>query len=107
MPSVKSNSDLLFWEIAIPVMVLIIPWSLWGDIKRLIRYMLKNQLLDRVEKRQDRKVRSAKRAERIRRRTLEKERNEKEKEREMNDKNGAGNANANANGLGLDTSVKG
>lgn len=79
MPSVQAHSDLLFWEIALPMMALILPWALWGEIRKVFRYIRKNMLLNRVEKRQVKKVQSAKQAERIRRRTLEK--NDKASER--------------------------
>jgi hypothetical protein len=107
MPIVKEHSDIIFWEIALPVMAIIIPWSLWGDIRKLFLYMVKNQVLDRVEKRQNRKVQSAKKADRIRRRTLEKERVEKkEKEQEKGGKDGDG-IEKSGNGLGLEhTDVK-
>ncbi|RDB29445.1 Cobalt/magnesium transport protein CorA [Hypsizygus marmoreus] len=41
MWSVNKNSDLLFWEIAIPVMAIVIPAFCLPDIYRLIHYMQK------------------------------------------------------------------
>ncbi|PBK76542.1 hypothetical protein ARMSODRAFT_948349 [Armillaria solidipes] len=44
MWSVQSNSDLLFWEIAIPVMCLVIPLAIWPDIMRMVHYVKKKML---------------------------------------------------------------
>ncbi|ESK93464.1 putative magnesium -like protein [Moniliophthora roreri MCA 2997] len=44
MWSVQQNSDLLFWEIAIPVMCVVIPLFLMPDIKRILRY-IKNRMV--------------------------------------------------------------
>ncbi|KIK71539.1 hypothetical protein GYMLUDRAFT_186369 [Collybiopsis luxurians FD-317 M1] len=41
MWSVQQNSDVLFWEIAIPVMAVVIPMFLMPDLKRLFRYVQK------------------------------------------------------------------
>ncbi|KAG6330165.1 hypothetical protein ID866_8925 [Astraeus odoratus] len=41
MWSVKYHSDLLFWEIAIPVMVIVIPMFTWPDIRRMVHYAQK------------------------------------------------------------------
>lgn len=38
MWSVNSNSDILFWKIAIPVMALVIPLFMWSDLKRAAHY---------------------------------------------------------------------
>ncbi|TBU21452.1 hypothetical protein BD311DRAFT_734402 [Dichomitus squalens] len=39
MWSVNHNSDLLFWEIAIPVILIVVPLFMWGDIRRMRHYL--------------------------------------------------------------------
>jgi len=41
MWSVQQNSDLLFWKICIPVMLLVVPTAFIGDLKKLWHYMQK------------------------------------------------------------------
>ncbi|KAL4068945.1 hypothetical protein V8B97DRAFT_2024594 [Scleroderma yunnanense] len=41
MWSVKFHSDLFFWEVAIPVMLVVVPLFMWPDIKRLVHYTKK------------------------------------------------------------------
>ncbi|PPQ66055.1 hypothetical protein CVT24_000237 [Panaeolus cyanescens] len=44
MWSVKKNSDLLFWEIAIPILLVTIPIAMLVDIRRLWHYMQKKHV---------------------------------------------------------------
>ncbi|KAH9486074.1 Cobalt/magnesium transport protein CorA [Psilocybe cubensis] len=41
MWSVDKHTDLLFWEIAIPIMVVTLPLALWGDLKKFWHYIHK------------------------------------------------------------------
>ena len=50
MWSVKSHSDLFFWEVAIPVMLVVIPLFMWGDIQRLAHYIDKRWKRRRINK---------------------------------------------------------
>ncbi|PPQ96364.1 hypothetical protein CVT26_004966 [Gymnopilus dilepis] len=43
--AVNNNSDLLFWKIALPIMVLVVPLSIWGDLVRGWHYVQKKALL--------------------------------------------------------------
>ncbi|CDO77265.1 hypothetical protein BN946_scf184753.g15 [Trametes cinnabarina] len=50
MWSVQQNSDLLFWEIAIPVMVVVILLFLWNDFKGMVHYLDKRLRRHRIKK---------------------------------------------------------
>jgi len=48
MWSVENNSDLFFWELALPIMAVLIPIFLWRDVVRLVHYIKKKMLARRV-----------------------------------------------------------
>ena len=51
MWSVKHNhSDIIFWEIALPVLAFCIPLFLWGDIMRVAHYLKKRWLARKIKK---------------------------------------------------------
>jgi len=71
MPIVQEHSDSLFWIIILPVIAVVLPWALWGDIQKWLRRIGSLRLLDRVEQKQVAKANSARQAEQKRRETLE------------------------------------
>ncbi|TBU21446.1 hypothetical protein BD311DRAFT_706996 [Dichomitus squalens] len=50
MWSVNHNSDLLFWEIAIPVILIVVPLFMWGDIRRMRHYLNRSWRRRRINK---------------------------------------------------------
>jgi len=50
MWSVKFHSDVLFWEIALPVMAAIIPLFMWQDIKGAVHYTQKRMMAKKAVK---------------------------------------------------------
>ncbi|KDR85830.1 hypothetical protein GALMADRAFT_51400 [Galerina marginata CBS 339.88] len=50
MWSVNHNSDLLFWKIALPIMVVIIPLALWGDLSKIWHYIQKKSVTKKALK---------------------------------------------------------
>jgi len=62
-PAVNDNSDILFWQIVLPVMAVVIPWAMWGEILRMFRVLGRMRLLNRVDQRQNAKAQAARRRE--------------------------------------------
>ncbi|KAI0673968.1 hypothetical protein C8Q78DRAFT_663457 [Trametes maxima] len=50
MWSVQQNSDVLFWEIAIPVMIVVVTSFLWNDLKGMVHYMEKRMKRHQIDK---------------------------------------------------------
>lgn len=74
MPAVQQHSDKLFWQIAVPVMAVIFPLFLWRDIVRFFKYIGKMKLINKVEKKENAKAKTATKADLRRRRTLQQRR---------------------------------
>jgi phosphate/sulfate permease len=66
MPVVDDHSDVLFWQIAIPVIAVIIPLFLWTDIRRLFHYLKKRIVISDVRKAHSRRTRKIKRDQAVR-----------------------------------------
>jgi len=62
-PAVNYNSDTLFWQIVLPVMAVVVPWAMWGEILRMVRVLGRARLLNRVDQRQNAKAQAARRRE--------------------------------------------
>jgi hypothetical protein len=69
-PAVRNNSDILFWEIVLPVMAVVVPWAMWNDILRMFRMFGRVRLLSRVDQKQNAKVKAAQRREQTMRRKM-------------------------------------
>lgn len=48
MWSVHGNSHILYWEIALPIMVILVPLFVAPDIRRVVRYVEKRAMTRRV-----------------------------------------------------------
>lgn len=51
MWSVGHHTDLLFWEIGLPVMAIVIPLFTWPDLKRLAHYLQKRMMKKEIKRR--------------------------------------------------------
>ncbi|KIM32024.1 hypothetical protein M408DRAFT_327383 [Serendipita vermifera MAFF 305830] len=60
-PAVDEHTDILFWQIVLPVMAVVLPWAMWGDIRRMFRRIGRMRLLNRVDERQSAKAKTARR----------------------------------------------
>ncbi|KAG8813777.1 hypothetical protein FRC17_001431 [Serendipita sp. 399] len=86
MPSVQTHSELFFWAIMLPVLAVIGPVAMWGEIVRVVRFIGRSRLLHRVQAKENTRAQRAQRVERRRRNTLEHQREENEKKRTKDEK---------------------
>jgi hypothetical protein len=78
-PVVKEHSDILFWQIMLPVMAVVVPWAMWNEILRIFRMFGRVRLLSRVDQKQNAKVKAARRREQTLRRKMSVKEEEGEK----------------------------
>jgi hypothetical protein len=78
-PAVNDHSDILFWQIVLPVMALVVPWAMWNEILRMFRMFGRARLLNRVDQKQNAKVKAAQRREQTLRRKMTLKEEEAEK----------------------------
>jgi hypothetical protein len=57
---VQEHRDLLFWEIALPVLAVLLPLAFWEDIVKMSRYIGKMKLISRAERSHSTRVQLAK-----------------------------------------------
>ena len=57
---VQKHADLIYWEIALPVLAVILPLAFWEDIVKVSKYIGKMKLISRAERSHSTRVRWAK-----------------------------------------------
>jgi hypothetical protein len=57
---VQEHQDLLYWEIALPVLAIILPLAFWEDIIKMSKYIGKMKLISRAERSHSTRVQWAK-----------------------------------------------